>query len=161
MQIQDKILQFVGYFSIFLIVYGTISNLLVFSVCMRKRLRQTPLFVYLSFKVICDTVPLYTFGFNPYFLFTFGYNIGDINIYLCRLATYLTYTVEETAAWLMVILIFLFCLKTLKNTRNIKGSSCSDMSTFAIKIQVLELYSIVIGFGNLFEFFFEKIFLFI
>ncbi len=100
----DRLLQFVGYFSIFLIVYGTISNLLALLVCIRKRLRQTALFVFLSFKVICDTVPLYTYSLNPYFLLTFGYNIGDINIYLCRFLTFFTNASIESSVWLMVIL---------------------------------------------------------
>jgi hypothetical protein len=113
-------LEILGIYSLFLVAYGTIGNLLtLLIVCRRKKLFQMPTFVFLAFKVVADLLPLYTYNLNPYLISKIGYNIGDINQFMCRFCTWLFGLSLESSSFLMVIIVWVSYYYSFPSLRNI------------------------------------------
>ncbi len=91
-----------AYYSLFLTVYGTVGNTITLIVCCQKKMRIRPTFVFLSFKAVADTIPLYLSNLNTYFIFKFGYGIDDLNMRSCKLTTMLAGSAMEASSVLMV-----------------------------------------------------------
>ncbi len=96
--IYDKI---IGGYAIFLAIFGTFGNILSFTLCCRKRLRRTPIFIFLSFKSLNDIVPLLQDVSTFWYVFT-GYNIADIDLWSCRLTQFFFQSSTETSVYIMV-----------------------------------------------------------
>ncbi len=104
----DYFLPILAYYSLFLVVYGTLGNCVTAFVCCRKKLRQTPLFVFLAFKAVLDTVPLYLWNLNPFLFYKYDRNLGDLGgLWSCKLVLFLMGVSEGPSVYIMVRLVFL------------------------------------------------------
>ncbi len=92
-----------AYYAIFLAVYGTLGNVITLVVCNYGKLRRRPTFVFLSFKVLADFLPLYSWNLNSYMNYKFGYNTTELNKWACQITTLLTGSAMESSSFLMVI----------------------------------------------------------
>ena len=92
----------VGIYSLFLIVFGTLGNILSVVVCLRKELRKVPTFVFYAFTLVHDTISLYFWNLDHYFTAFYGYEIERISFTLCRLFTELQMFSLQSSAWIMV-----------------------------------------------------------
>ena len=108
----EFILKAIGVYSMIILVIGTIGNVCASLVCLRKSLRETPTFVFIFFELISDTISLYFWNVDHYLLAFHFYQIEDINIHLCRFASFFQVTSLQWSAWLLVLKeyfkIFLF-----------------------------------------------------
>ena len=98
--------EFIGIYSIILIIIATIGNFISTLVCTRKSLRKIPTFVFIGFALISDIVSLYFWNIN-HFLFAFAnYLIEDLGVGYCRFATVLQTTSLQWSASLLVQVFF-------------------------------------------------------
>ena len=73
-----------GIYSMSLIVIGTIGNLTILIVCLSKRLRNIPTFVFLAFLLAVDTLALYWTNMAIFYQTFFNQWITNINIFHCK-----------------------------------------------------------------------------
>jgi hypothetical protein len=92
----------IGVYSMIILVIGTAGNTFAALVCLRKSLRETPTFVFICFELVSDTVSLYFWNIDHYLVAFYSYMIEDVNIQLCRLATFFQTTSLQWSAWLLV-----------------------------------------------------------
>ena len=89
-------------YGIGLAALGTIGNLLSLNVCLRPSLRKTPTFIFIAFEVCADTVALYFWNFNNFFLTFFGKTMGDMSEDWCRWSLFMQTTSGDISAYLLV-----------------------------------------------------------
>lgn len=88
-------------YSLFLVLFGTIGNLIVFVVSIR--LRRITTFVFIAFLAVSDTFTLYYWNLN-HFIYTFlGYDIENDTIVGCKLGNFVQFSSLEISSWLLVI----------------------------------------------------------
>ena len=89
-------------YSLFLVGFGTVTNLLSFRVCLRKKLIKVPTFVFLSFMLISDTIALYFWNFDNFLLNFFGFIIEGFSSDSCKLVFTSQIIVIQFSAWCLV-----------------------------------------------------------
>jgi hypothetical protein len=89
-------------YSIIIAVLGTAGNILCFVICMRKTLREIPTFIFMSFLVLSDTLSLYSWNLNNFFITFYGLSIGDFNDASCKLTSFMQFFSNQTSAYLLV-----------------------------------------------------------
>ena len=87
-------------YQLFLTIFGTITNMLTCMVCLRKRLRSTPTFVFLAYIAAFDIIPLYLLNLNDFTRATLRLNL-ESPIY-CALFPAVHSAFLETTSWLLV-----------------------------------------------------------
>ncbi len=101
----DNYILIVISYSLLLVAFGTIGNLISVFICIGKRLRKTPTFVFLAIKALVDILPLYLWNLNPILYWVYGYNMGDISLWSCRIATFLYSFSMESSIFILVIIL--------------------------------------------------------
>lgn len=86
-------------YSWIMLIFGTISNLLSFSVMRGKKLKKSSTFFYLSCLSIIDLNVLILFCSNFILYYQFNINIQKINIVFCKLYSFLIYFLPQFSAW--------------------------------------------------------------
>ena len=100
--ILNAIGEFIGIYSIILIIIATIGNFISFLVCTRKSLRKIPTFVFIGFALISDIISLFFWNID-HFLFAFlNYQIEDLGADYCRLVAIIQTTSLQWSSWLLV-----------------------------------------------------------
>ena len=89
-----------------MIVVGTISNGLSYSVFTRPKLKKSSTFFYLSFLCIVDLITLYTFCINFIFLYQFKVDIQLLNPVICRVYSFLIYFLPQLSGWTVAAVSF-------------------------------------------------------
>ena len=90
-------------FAAIFIVFGTISNILSFFICIKKPLNEYPIFIFMAFMAIADTLALYGLNLDWYFYKVFfSINLSDINEFYCKIHYYIHLFALKTSAWLLV-----------------------------------------------------------
>ena len=95
-------------YSAFLIVFGTVANLITFIICLKKNLRQTPTFVFLSFLVLSDIVCLYFWNLNHFVSTFYGFIYESFSIGYCKFFFTTQLISFQTSAWLLVSRMFIY-----------------------------------------------------
>lgn len=105
-EIYELLNKIIGIYSVFLAIFGTIGNLISFSVCIRKKLRKTPAFVFMAIMNLFESLSLYFWNMNSFYIaFIFSMPIGDVNRIACKLTTFFQYFSSTVSAYLLVIVI--------------------------------------------------------
>ena len=95
------VLQILGYFSLFLVISGAIGNTIIGLVSIKSKSNSTfVLFRYLAFS---DTLSLFFWNLNHYTESNFHINIQNINIYLCKIGSWIQFSSLQSSAWILVI----------------------------------------------------------
>ena len=76
-----------GIYSLILIIFGTIFNILGLVVCLRKRLRTYTTFVFFSFMFIADVLSLYLWCIDHFVEAFFNFVIEERSLIVCKLGT--------------------------------------------------------------------------
>ena len=90
----------------FMIICGTICNLLTFSVITRTKLKKSSTFVYLACLSIVDLSILYTFCINFIFFYQFKIDLQLTSIILCKVYSFLIYFLPQLSAWTVTAVSF-------------------------------------------------------
>lgn len=91
-----------GVYSLFLIIFGTLSNSICFCVCLRQRLRTIPTFVFLAFGVLIDTISLYFLNLDKFYTTFYGVSLTEMSSFYCYCQRYFHDTTVQIAAWFKV-----------------------------------------------------------
>jgi hypothetical protein len=89
-------------YSILIAVFGSIGNILTFSICMSKNLRKIPTFIFIGFMALIDILSLSMWNFNELLLTFYGLTIGDFNHLACKITSFLQLFSLQTSAFLLV-----------------------------------------------------------
>jgi hypothetical protein len=101
----DIELYVVAYYSLLLMVLGTILNLLTFVVFFRGKFRNTeerPTIHYMRAIAIVDILMLYGWNLDHYLMNVHGYYASSVSIGICKLVLFINYFAPQTSAWLRV-----------------------------------------------------------
>ncbi|CAH1778265.1 unnamed protein product [Owenia fusiformis] len=85
-----------------LLVFGTISNILVIAVLMRKKFRQSSWGLYLTILAICDTLLLYMFSLDSWLQIVFKVWMSDETVAGCKVFRFVSYFLVHFVAWILV-----------------------------------------------------------
>lgn len=92
---------------IFLVVLGTIGNLVALYVLTRKRLRTQSTMIYFASLTIVDTLSLYQWNFNFFYKYQVNehtQNIENQSMFLCSYISYMAHFSMQTSAWILAII---------------------------------------------------------
>ena len=83
-------------------IVGTVGNVLTCVVCLSSRLRKTPTFIFMTFMVCADTVPVVIVILNRFAKPLFGINRLESTLQGCKIETMLLYMSTQSSAFLLV-----------------------------------------------------------
>lgn len=86
-------------YSWIMLICGTISNLLSFTVLRSRKLRKSSTFFYLACLSIIDLNVLVLFCVNFILTYSFQINIQKVNIVFCKLFSFLIYFLPQLSGW--------------------------------------------------------------
>lgn len=92
--------------SLLLFILAHITNILVIYVCAQKRLRHTPVFLFMIFESIIDIITLYSFSFGNILHEIFKFNIME-NYFGCEFIIFIDYFGSQYSSWLLVCIFLL------------------------------------------------------
>lgn len=96
----DPVFNFIGAYALWLIVVGTIGNIVTAYIC--YELRKSTTFVFLTFIAASDLVASYFWNVNGFTISFTNVSIIGTNIYLCRIGNYIQFSFLLISAWLLV-----------------------------------------------------------
>ncbi|CAF0816605.1 unnamed protein product [Rotaria sp. Silwood1] len=94
-----------AYYSLTLVIVGTLLNILTFIVLCRSTLRNTktrPTLHYMRAMAIFDILMLYGWNIDHYLATIYGFTFSKRAIPLCRFFSFLNYFTAQSSAWLRV-----------------------------------------------------------
>ncbi len=97
----------IAYYPLFLVIVGTISNLLTFIVLCRPTFHDTrkqPTIYYMRAIAIFDILMLYGWNLDHYISSVYGLLLQRYSIILCKILSFLNYFAAQTSAWLRVFM---------------------------------------------------------
>ncbi len=112
--VYDALMNMTVYYTFFIMVFGFFSNLLALIVCLRKKMRSIPTFVFLSFALTSNTVSLYWWNLDHYYKYYHNTLIEDMSIHLCRAVTFFQLFSFQAGAWYLVCIQKLLYLPSFK-----------------------------------------------
>ena len=93
-------LQMLGYYSLALIILGTLGNSVIVYVTFKTK--PSTLFVLLRYLAVCDTISLYFWNLNIFVYSTFNLDIANFNIYSCKIGDWIQFASLQASAWILV-----------------------------------------------------------
>ncbi|RNA20034.1 FMRFamide receptor-like [Brachionus plicatilis] len=100
-----------SYYTMFLIILGTICNAISFMVMNARKLRNYSCMKILSFLSIVDTLVLYQWNLNTFFKYNLSSpphfeDLEEISIVWCRLISFLAFSTLQISSWLLALVSF-------------------------------------------------------
>lgn len=92
------------YGSPFILVVGTVGNILSFLVMNRPRLRPTTFSIYLRTTAVCDTTYLWLGLAQKWGSTIWDFDYAELNDALCRTREFLYFTFGDMAIWMVLAL---------------------------------------------------------
>ncbi len=89
-------------YNITIAVLGTISNLLIFFICLRKELRKRTTFKLFAFVAITNMFSLYQWNLYQVVLYLFNIDLNLKYLPCCLLISYFQHVTFESSAWFLV-----------------------------------------------------------
>lgn len=98
--------KFLSYYALFLIVIGTICNLLSFYIMNRKKMRKITSMRYLSALAISDLILLYQWNLNNFYKYNlsqppFYLDLEKISLLTCRTISFFGFSTLQISAWIL------------------------------------------------------------
>lgn len=93
-------------FFFIIFILGHIANSLVIIVCLQKRLRKIPIFIFMIFESIADTLCLYSFSFGIVIANLFNLQL-QTTYFGCGFVLFIDGFSSQYTAWILVC--FLLC----------------------------------------------------
>lgn len=100
-----------SYYTMFLIILGTICNSISFMIMNARKLRNYSCMKILSFLSIIDTLVLYQWNMNTFFKYNLSSppnyeDLEEISIFWCRLISFLAFSMLQMSSWLLALVSF-------------------------------------------------------
>lgn len=123
----EKVLSF---YTIVLIIIGTICNLTSFFIMLKKNIRKYSCMRYLCILCLTDTIVLYQWNLNTFFKYNLsvppGYkDLEEISLFWCRWISYLAFSSLQLSSWLLsmvsldrLMIVYLPMWKSFINKKN-------------------------------------------
>jgi hypothetical protein len=89
-------------YNIAIAVLGTISNLLICFICLRKKLRKRSTFKLFAFAAITNMLSLYQWNLYQVVLYLFNTDLNSKYLACCLLISYFQHVTFESSAWFLV-----------------------------------------------------------
>ena len=104
----EKIL---SYYTLFLIIIGTVCNLISFIVMNRKQMQKYACMKYLSTLAISDMMILYQWNLNTFFKYNFSkppfyQDFEEMSLVSCRLIAFFAFFFLQLSSWLLSLVSF-------------------------------------------------------
>ena len=97
------------YYPLFLIVIGTILNLLTLVVLCRapfRNAKKQPAMHYMRAIAVVDILMLYGWNFDHYLSYVYGFTLLRYSLPSCKLIAFVSYATPQASAWLLVFVCF-------------------------------------------------------
>ncbi len=101
-----SILQGLGFYSFFILILGTIGNLIIAYVSI-KSTKASSTFILFRYLAFSDTLCLYFWNLSHFIDSSFSLDIQNYNIYLCKFGSWIQFSSLQSSAWILVW-IFIF-----------------------------------------------------
>ena len=98
------VIKIITIFSLLLIVFGTIGNLIAFKLCLSISSTNAATFVFLRFLSLSDAVSLYFWNFAHFYQAYFEKSIYEISPFFCAFPNFCQCVTLQLSAWLLVII---------------------------------------------------------
>ena len=137
-----------GMYDVFLALFGTLGNILVFIIAFR--LRKTTTFVFLIYLAVADSITLYWWNLDDFRFIYFGSSAQEGSVYGCKILNYFQLTSMESSAWLLISLsIDRFLSVWLKSwkTKHFKSKQAFIASTCIVSFYALINFHIWFTYG--------------
>ena len=95
-----SVAEIVGVYGMWLIVFGTVGNLVTCLVC--YQLRKNTTFVFLGFISLSDIISLYYWNLKNFLNVYYAFDLSKVGILMCRIASYSQLVSLFTSTWLLV-----------------------------------------------------------
>ena len=105
----------IGAYALFILIFGTIGNIITSLICFRKRLRKTTFFCFMSIISILDIFSLYTWNLSSFLIPYFNIMHDFSSVPWCKISSFMQFFSLQSSAWLLVI------LKLIKNVYRKEG----------------------------------------
>ena len=92
----------IAVYNVVITVIGTLGNIIVGAVCMRKSMRKVPTFVFYSILSFTNIITLYSINLNSFFLKYFNFSLVDLNVHACRALNFIQFFPTEASTYLLV-----------------------------------------------------------
>ncbi len=90
-----------GLYSLFLVVCGTVCNLLtLINTC---QIKKPNTFIYLRFIAVSDLIALYYWNLDKFIVNWFGNEYQSMSLTMCKIGSFLQYTTLQFSSWLLVV----------------------------------------------------------
>ena len=100
-------LDILGWYSLIIIILGTIGNLIIFYVCVKTNKNST--FILLRYLAINDMISLYYWNLNN-FTKVFNLYLESLNLYSCKIGTWIQFSSLQSSAWILVYIFIRYKL---------------------------------------------------
>ena len=102
---------YLSYYSLFLIIVGSICNLTSFMIMMRKQMRKHPCMRYLAMLSLTDCLILYQWNMNTFYKYhltspPLNLDLEEISLFWCRWLSYMAFSCLQLSAWLLALVSF-------------------------------------------------------
>ena len=92
----------INFLMVNILLLGYMGNFLCFKIFHSTRLNKYPISVYFRTISIFDSLALLEAA-NYFINFNFGFYIGDLNDFLCKIDYFLSYVSSPISPWIMVV----------------------------------------------------------
>ena len=94
--------KFAAITALFFIIFGTVGNIITFSICLNSKLRKKTFFVFIAFITICDILTLYTWNLSTFLTPFFHIFHENLHYAWCKFTVLSQYFSLQASAWLLV-----------------------------------------------------------
>ncbi len=98
-------LDILGWYSLVLIILGTIGNVIICHVSVKTNKNST--FILLRYLAINDMIALYYWNLNN-FTKVFSLDLLSYNLYSCKIGTWIQFSSLQSFAWILVYLLNIY-----------------------------------------------------
>ena len=89
-------------YNIFLIIFGSIGNMITIYICSKKNMRSTSTFKLYAFNSVFDILSLYPWNISQFLEYYFDLDIENMNLFWCEFNHFIQFTAFELSAWFLV-----------------------------------------------------------
>ena len=97
--------QALGYYAFCIAVFGTIGNSIIAYVSIKSQ-KTNSTFVLFRYLAFSDTLTLYFWNIGHFISSSFGLDIENFNLYLCKFGNWIQYSSLQSSAWILVLHLF-------------------------------------------------------
>ena len=139
----DTISEIVAYYSIFLIIVGTLGNFFTIYLIASTKLKNTTTFVFFAFLSLADIMTLYWWNLDHFTIPLFKFNRQKMSTFLCSFDIFMQFSFFQASAYFLVIISFdRYLLVKINNWNKIYLTAKRALSVSILVILILLLLNL-------------------